>query len=190
MEAQSLFSLQDFYGGDIKSRLAVARTLFPRLARQLAANALFVSMLGQALDFQKELLRIMSTLDHGGLCAVCGARAGGGCCSSFMAGENDVPQLLLNFLAGVPVAVLREDDECCFLGKTGCLLLFKPMFCLNYNCRQIRQATAPARMRELEQAVGRLLQQQYALEQHLLDVLRQKGAGYSLELLACSQSGG
>lgn len=170
-----LFSLQDFYGGSIRARLAVAHILYSHLARELAANEAFARMLAQAVIFQKELARIMAALDLGALCAVCGGRAGGGCCSSFMAGENDVPQLLLNLLAGVPVAALREDDECCFLDETGCLLLFKPMFCLNYNCRQIRQGAAPARMRRLEQGVGRLLQQQYALEQLLLVVLRQRG---------------
>ncbi|HIJ90398.1 MAG: hypothetical protein OEV89_06490 [Desulfobulbaceae bacterium] len=175
MVTQSFFSLQDFYGGSIGARLAVAHGLYPDFARELALNEPFTRMLAQALILQKELARIMAALDHGTLCAVCGGRVGGGCCSSFMAGENDVPLLLLNLLAGVGVAALREDAECCFLGKTGCLLLFKPMFCLNYNCKEIRQGAAPAQMQRLEQAVGRLLQQQYALEQLLLDVLRQGG---------------
>ena len=175
MGAQFRFSMQDFYGGSIHARLAVSRMLIPDLAPELAAGEAFARMLASAVICQKELARIMAALDLGALCNVCGDRAGGGCCSSFMAGENDVPQLLLNLLAGVAVAALREDDECCFLGKKGCLLLFKPMFCLNYNCQQIRQTAGPTRMRKLEQAVGRLLQQQYALEQLLLDFLRQRG---------------
>ena len=175
MEVQSLFFMQDFYGGSIRARLAVAQVLFPHLVPELAANEAFAQLLAQALILQKELARIMAALDHGAFCAACGAKAGGGCCSSFMSGENDVPQLLMNLLAGVPVAALRDDEECCFLGKTGCLLLFKPMFCLNYNCRQIRQGAVPDQMRRLEQAVGRLLQQQYALEQLLLGVFRRQG---------------
>ncbi|MBU4034412.1 MAG: hypothetical protein KKG34_06395 [Proteobacteria bacterium] len=175
METQPLFFLQDLYGGSIRDRLSIAHILYPHLALELAFNEAFAPMLAQAVIFQKELVGIMAALDLGPLCAACGGRSGGGCCSNFMAGENDVPQLLLNLLAGVSVAVLREDDECCFLDTTGCLLLFKPMFCLNYNCRQIKQTAAPARMERLEQAVGRLLQQQYALEQLLLGVLRQGG---------------
>lgn len=175
METQSCFSLQDFYGGSIHARLAVAQRLYADLAPELAADVAFARLLAQAVSLEKELARIMAELDLGALCAVCGAKAGGGCCSSFMAGENDAVQLLINLLAGVGVRVLREDDECCFLGERGCLLLFKPMFCLNYNCRQISQGAGPTRMQRLEQGVGRLLQQQYGLEQLLLEVLRQRG---------------
>jgi hypothetical protein len=175
METQSRFFLQDFYGGSIRVRISIAQRLYPHLAPELAGNEAFARLLAQAVVLEKALARIMADLELGALCTVCGAKAGGGCCGSFMAGENDVVLLLVNLLAGVPVAALREDDECCFLGKTGCLLLFKPMFCLNYNCPQIRQTAAPARMQRLEQAVGRLLQQQYLLEQLLLEVLRQRG---------------
>jgi len=175
MGAQPLFSMRDFYGGSIQARLGVAQGLFPELAPILAGDEPFARVLAQAVSLGKELARVMADLDLGALCTVCGAKGGGGCCSSFMAGENDVPQLLINLLAGVPVAVLREDAECCFLGERGCLLLFKPMFCLNYNCRQIRQTAGPAPMQRLDQGVGRLLQQQYGLEQLLLEFLRQRG---------------
>ena len=175
METQSRFSLQDFYGGGIGGRLAVAQRLYADFASELAANVAFARMLAQAVILEKELSRTMASLNLGALCAACGVKAGGGCCSSFMAGENDVVQLLLNLLAGLPVAVLREDAECCFLGERGCLLLFKPMFCLNYNCQQIRLGAGPERMRRLDQATGELLQQQYALEQLLLEVLRKRG---------------
>lgn len=175
MDTHPLCSLHNLYGGSIRDRLAIAHILHPRLVLALETNDAFVPMLAQAVIFQKELAEIMAALDLGSMCAVCGGRNGGGCCSSFMAGENDVVQLLLNLLAGVRVEALREDDECCFLGISGCLLLFKPMFCLNYNCRQIIHNATPAGMQRLEQAVGRLLQQQYALEQLLLDVLRQGG---------------
>ncbi len=175
MGTQSRFTLQDFYGGSIQGRLAVAQGLYPDLTLALAANEPFTRMLAQAVMLEKELARTMAGLELGALCTVCGTKAGGGCCSSFMAGENDVAQLLLNLLAGVAVAALREDDECCFLGQRGCLLLFKPMFCLNYNCQQIRQGAGPDRMRCLDQATGELLQQQYALEQLLLEVLRRRG---------------
>jgi len=175
MQAQSRFTLQDFYGGSIGTRLGVAQILYAELASELAANVAFPRMLAQAAVLENELAQTMAALDLGALCTVCGAKSGGGCCSSFMAGENDVVQLLLNLLAGVPVASLREDGECCFLGERGCLLLFKPMFCLNYNCQQIRQGAGLERMQKLDQATGKLLQQQYALEQLLLEVLRKRG---------------
>ena len=175
MESQPRFTLQDFYGGSIHARLGVAQRLYADLGPELATAEPFSRRLSQAVLCQQDLSRIMADLDLGFLCSVCGARAGGGCCSSFMAGENDVIQLLVNLLAGVCVRILREDGECCFLGERGCLLLFKPMFCLNYNCRHIRQTAGPAPMHNLDQGVGRLLQQQYGLEQLLLEFLRQRG---------------
>ncbi|MFQ6759546.1 MAG: hypothetical protein D9V46_01045 [Deltaproteobacteria bacterium] len=175
MESQARFTLQDFYGGSIHARLGVAQRLYADLGPELAAAEPFSRLLSQAVLCQQELSRIMADLDLGALCSVCGAKVGGGCCSSFMAGENDVIQLLINLLAGVCVRILREDGECCFLGERGCLLLFKPMFCLNYDCGQIRQGAGPAPMHRLDQGVGRLLQQQYGLEQLLLEFLRQRG---------------
>jgi len=175
MESQSLFTMRDFYGGSIHARLGVAQQLHADFGPELAANGAFARMLAQAEVLEKELAQTMASLELGALCTACGVKVGGGCCSSFMAGENDAVQLLLNLMAGVPVAVLREDDECCFLGKKGCLLLFKPMFCLNYNCQQIRAGAGMIRMQGLEQAAGRLLQQQYGLEQLLLEFLRQRG---------------
>ena len=172
MGTQARFSLQDFYGGSIHARLGVAQILYADLALELGGCVAFAPMLAQALILEKELAQTMGALDLGGLCTVCGAKDGGGCCSSFMAGENDAVQLLINLLAGVAVAALREDAECCFLGARGCLLRFKPMFCLNYNCRQIQQNAGPARMQRLDQAVGLLLQQQYGMEQLLLEALR------------------
>lgn len=176
MESQSRFFMQDFYGGNIHARLGVAQRLYADFGPELATAEPISRLLSQAVLCQQELSRIMADLDLGAFCSVCGAKVGGGCCSSFMAGENDVIQLLVNLLAGVCVRILREDEECCFLGERGCLLLFKPMFCLNYNCRQIQQGAGPAPMQRLDQGVGRLLQQQYGLEQLLLEFLRQRGA--------------
>ena len=172
---QVIFSLRDFYGGSICERLANAHSLYPNFAQELAVNEPFARMLAKAVACKQELARVMADLKMGSVCALCAVKTGGGCCSRFMAGENDVPQLLLNLLIGVAVASLREDAECCFLGETGCSLFFKPMFCLNYNCQQIRQEVGPVRMQALDQVVGRLLQQQYGLEQLLLGMLRQQG---------------
>ena len=175
MATQPRFSMQDLYGTTIQARLGVAQRLYADLGPELATAEPSSRLLSQAVLCRQELSRIMADLDLGALCSVCGAKAGGGCCSRFMAGENAVLQLLVNLLAGVCVRILREDEECCFLGERGCLLLFKPMFCLNYNCRQIRQTAGPAPMQRLDQGVGRLLQQQYGLEQLLLEFLRQRG---------------
>jgi len=113
----------------------------------------------------------MAKAGMGELCVRCAAGCGG-CCSLYMAGETDAVQLLLNMLAGVTVRQGRSDSgECCYLGEKGCLFTFKPMFCLNYNCRNILDALPPENIRELEQLTGQLLSRQYEVEKKLLNLI-------------------
>jgi hypothetical protein len=112
----------------------------------------------------------MAAMAMGATCTQCAGRPGGGCCSRYMAAENDVLQLLLNMLAGVQVHIQQDNRiECCFLGKTGCILSFKPMFCLNYICSHIKGKGDRANLLLLEQRTGDLLTKQAAMEQLLLD---------------------
>ena len=110
-------------------------------------------------------------------CTVCATTGkNGGCCSLSMADESDTILLLANLLAGNEVRVQRDDGrECSFLGSAGCSLLFKPMFCLNYLCRQIRQRLAPEALHKLDRATGLLLHGQYRTEQLLLAALKTTG---------------
>jgi hypothetical protein len=111
------------------------------------------------------------------LCTACAATGvNGGCCSLAMADESDTVLLLVNLLAGNEVRVQRIDElECSFLGTAGCSLRFKPMFCLNYLCRRIRQGLAPAKLGRLERFSGLLLQSQYQIEQLLVTTLQTIG---------------
>jgi len=112
----------------------------------------------------------MGAMGMGATCTQCASRQGGGCCSLYMAGENDVLQLLMNLLAGVQVRILDNGGkECCFLGVSGCILTLKPMFCLNYNCNHIKDKEDMATLLLLEQKTGALLTKQAVLEQLLLD---------------------
>jgi hypothetical protein len=86
-----------------------------------------------------------------------------------MSNEIDAIQLTLNYLIGVQVEKVNfEDQECCFLGKKGCIFLFKPMFCLNYLCSHIMSSGSEDELRTLEQLTGKLLRLQYRLEQDIL----------------------
>lgn len=98
----------------------------------------------------------------------------GGCCSAYMGHENnDVLQLLMNLLAGVDVRIVRTDGvECCFLAESGCLLPFKPIFCLNYLCERIQKESTKADLKVLEQKTGYLLGQQVLLEQKIISYLQ------------------
>jgi hypothetical protein len=164
---QELYHL--FYRGDVYEKLGLARRIWGRFGPQLRENGGIVSGLDTVMEKGVVLSACMDGMGMARICSGCAAREGGGCCSLFMAGENDVLQLVMNMLAGVPVETVCTDGiHCCFLGERGCVLTLKPMFCLNYNCREIHKQGAGEPIRLLEKVAGDLLQSQHALEQLLL----------------------
>ena len=159
-----------FYGGDVLSKLAAARDLYGRYGKVLALRPDIMAQL-KAMEVSELALQAqMGGMGMGVTCSRCATRAGGGCCSRFMAGENDVLQLLMNMLAGVQVTIQQGDmGECCFLGGKGCILIMKSMFCLNYNCIHIKAKEESVTLLLLERRTGDLLRKQAVLEGVLLD---------------------
>ena len=91
-----------------------------------------------------------------------------------MADENDGYQLMMNWLVGCDLSFVRDDNyECHFLGPTGCTLLFKPFFCLNYNCKALIDSLADVEAAELAKTTGALLRQQYEVEKLLHQICAQ-----------------
>ncbi|MEN8140525.1 MAG: hypothetical protein ABFR97_04805 [Thermodesulfobacteriota bacterium] len=166
-------SLDDLYSAPVAQKLATAEAIYQEMGQELASDREVRAQLARLSDEGDILQQSMTDLFT--LCAQCGAREDGGCCSSYMAQETDGLQLLMNMLLGVKVVVQRDDHECRYLGPEGCIFPLKPFFCLNYNCQQIIKANTPAALAPYLRASGRLLQQQYRLEQLLLEILRQKG---------------
>ena len=170
--ADSAMLQQRIFSGSVESRLDFALTLFrqfgPSLRQLEAVSALLARMELESRDLADH----MRALALGRLCAHCAATDGGGCCSSYMAGETDSLQILMNLLTGTAVErVNHTPEECCYLGETGCLFQFKPMFCLNYNCHRIQAHAAGSGLRQLEQLAARLLGSQYQLEAYLFACL-------------------
>ncbi len=159
-----------FYSGDVVVKLAAAHDLYGRYGKELSLRPDIMSQLDMMQVSEHALQAQMGTMGMGGTCTQCAARVGGGCCSRFMAGENDVLQLLMNLLAGIQVSIQQDDlIECCFLGVAGCILIMKPMFCLNYNCSHITGKEESAVLLLLEQQTGDLLRKQAELEKLLLE---------------------
>jgi len=159
-----------FYSGEVALKLAVSRELYVQFGNVLLQQPDILTQLTNVKANERALQRQMGAMTMGLTCTQCASRQGGGCCSSFMAGENDVLQLLMNLLAGVQVQVQQDDQqECCFLGMTGCVLTMKPMFCLNYNCSHIKDKEVATTLLLLEQRTAALLVSQAGLEGLLLD---------------------
>ncbi len=160
------------YGGSVHERLLVAREIFSSFGDRLLKRedvSLSLNSLCRSID---TLSVQMSAMKMGEICTSCAEGKGGGCCSLYMAGETDVVQLLMNMLAGVDIEIQRDDgEECCYLGRKGCVFLFKPIFCLNYNCKKITEMDR-RNLLLLEEVTGNLLREQHDLERLLLQFLR------------------
>lgn len=168
--------LQKLYHAPVQEKLHLADGLCQSYAADFLKQDGVGLELSALAEYGEILRRHMAGSGMGELCVSCAAGPGGGCCSRFMAGETDAIQMLMNMLAGVEVRLVRSNGEdCCFLGQDGCLFLFKPMFCLNYNCQQILAALSPEKTSLLAQLTGRLLGKQYEVEQRLLELIFRMG---------------
>lgn len=163
-------TLNALYGAPLPEKFQLAHRLWAEFGERLLSLASLRNHLQTCVLLQDEVRLRMEECGMPAFCQACACAAkSGGCCSFAMTDENDAVLLLLNLLSGSPVAIQRDDEtECLFLGTDGCSLRFKPFFCLNYLCRQLRDKLDPGQLRQLERTTGRLLQQQYAVEQFLL----------------------
>jgi len=170
-----MFTIQEFYSTPLTVKLSIARQLYQKQASILMTDPSMQEGLTTMRERESHLRNHMQSMAMHVHCIACADKEGGGCCSEYMSNENDVVQLLLNLLAGVIVEIQRDDGfECPLLGPSGCILKFKPMFCLNYNCRQIVHSVSSSEMESLHRLTGDLLQEQYRLEQLVLDILQRK----------------
>lgn len=167
--------IESCYGGDAAAKLELAR----KLATQFAGLLMLDPEVCKQLDLLKAELAVldthMSVMAMGKSCTLCAAQPDGGCCSTYMGNENnDALLLLINILAGVDVQLVCGNGvECCFLGNRGCVLSYKPIFCLNYLCGHIRDVSTREMLNALEQKSGALLSAQYHLEQMVIHLLQQ-----------------
>lgn len=160
------------YNGTLQNRLDFGKSLHAAAGPRLMRDRFFTGAFADLRQAADTLARYMAAIGMGESCVACATNNPGGCCSREMAGETDALQMLMNMLAGMEIGVSDNHGEaCCFLGEAGCIFIFKPMFCLNYNCHRIITRIGPSRS-ELELLTGRLLGNQYEVEQILFDRIK------------------
>jgi len=162
------------YCGDGIEKLSKASELAHIYAESLPGEASIQKQLAQVRTAVTDLDDHMGAMEMGKTCSACAAMPKGGCCSAYMGHENtDALLLLMNILAGVDVKRVCDNEvECGFLGTSGCILLFKPIFCLNYLCGRIQEKSDMLELKKLEQKTGALLTAQSDLEQLLIRFLQ------------------
>ncbi len=162
------------YRGDGEEKLNKAAVLVSSYGSGLSKDTKIQEQLLHVKDVLYRLEIHMASIEMGSICSTCAKIPGGGCCSAYMGNENnDVLQLVMNLLAGVDVRMIaNNEEECCFLAKTGCILAYKPIFCLNYLCGKIRKKASKTQLRLLEKKTAELLNAQLQLEQSIMFFLQ------------------
>ncbi len=166
------------YSGNGSEKLKKAEAFFQAYGAKLSQETQIQKQLAVLRDAVSSLDAHMSAMEMGKTCTACAANPKGGCCSAYMGNENnDVLQLLMNILAGVNVRLVCDNGvECCFLAETGCILLFKPIFCLNYLCGRIQEESSAEQLELLTQKTGTLLTAQGQFEQLIINFLQSQDA--------------
>ena len=173
MTTRAALLLERLYSGTPTDKLATARRLHTVFAAR-PEDAPLAAALDELREHAEALAAHMRSLDFGALCTACASRPDGGCCSAYMADNVDAVLLLINLLLGCDVRPVGTDPAGCrFLGERGCVLLIKPIFCLNYNCRAILDTTPAAGLAELFRRAAAVLSGQTRVEEMLLARLDQ-----------------
>jgi hypothetical protein len=171
---QAAINIELYFSGTVEDKLNTARKLYAEHAVNILKQQNIKDRLNQLQQYESALDTHMSDMQMGKRCSACAARAKGGCCSSYMAGNTDAILLLINLLMGVDVVIQHQNKiNCCFLGSQGCILPIKPIFCLNYNCTHIQKAASISEMLLLDKRAGTLLSLQTRIEGILLELIRQ-----------------
>ena len=165
--------LPSLYYGSVSDKQCRAEEIYKHYGPTMTADYRLGVILAELKDSASRLHSHMAGMQMAELCVHCAAKDGGGCCSLFMADETDGVQMLMNLLVGDKLVQVRNDGvECCFLGERGCIFTYKPMFCLNYNCKKIHDAASVGDLARLEKLTGQLLGKQHEAEQRLLEIIQ------------------
>jgi len=170
-------SIDNLYFSTVNQKIDSAHQLFSRYGSLFAKDPYISKQLAIISTNNYHLVEQMRAMDLHSLCTRCASTEKGGCCSSYMSNETDGILLLINLLMGNSIDKQHEDDEeCCFLGPKGCILLPKPFFCLNYNCKAITDMQQES-INKLLMVAATVLRSQTELENHLLKIINNDNPG-------------
>ncbi len=158
-------TIESLYFGDVSWKIENAHRLHRESGARLRADPGIQEALKRLVYLEWKVTEAMRSMRIFELCAECGGQPAGGCCSAKMANETDSMLLFINLSAGFEVSRKRDDHyECCFLGPNGCSLKFKPIYCLNYLCRQICDECSSEQFGRIQGATGEFLNQLVVVE--------------------------
>lgn len=101
-------------------------------------------------------------------CADCASAGGGFCCVRPVSYNCDSVLLLINLLLAVSLPVHPADpDSCYFLTQRGCSLRARPVICLNYLCRRLKNSIPPEKLIRFQEIAGQEMDNLFRVEEYL-----------------------
>jgi hypothetical protein len=141
----------------IHDKILRAREVWAAHGDAIMADPRIISSLHElsnAIEQSWKLMRRLRVVEGCGRCDA--TKAGGGCCGAGIEEWYDEYVLLMNLMLGRDIPEDRLDETCClFLGPTGCRLMARFHFCINYLCHDIKERLSSHEMEELTAQNGR-----------------------------------
>ena len=101
------------------------------------------------------------------ICIDCG-KSGRVCCGSAIEFKYSDELLLINLILGLNFPTQSQiPDMCFFLSPSGCCLIARDAFCINFICDKIKEKITVDKMKRLRELEGVHLNLQFQIEQRL-----------------------
>ena len=143
-----------------------ANDLFERFGEGILRDETCRHLLAAYRKSIEETWETMKTIGVVTTCIACSGKNTAGCCFYGVEEWYDETLLFINRLLGVKIPESREiDKRCLFVGQTGCKLLARYFFCINYLCDELKAMMNPLDRKHLMAVSGKEISSGIQVEQ-------------------------
>ncbi|MCX7823346.1 MAG: hypothetical protein N2260_07895 [Syntrophobacterales bacterium] len=112
-------------------------------------------------------------LGIGEICRRCDEEEGGSCCGVGIEAYYTPELIVANMLLGIhPSHSSFNRNSCYFLGKNGCLLVFRHTLCVNFLCKRLYDLLGTERIILLQTAIGEEIEITFKLCEAISRIVR------------------
>ena len=125
----------------VEKEIQKAKDLYARFGDQILGNKNHLDLIKKyrsAIETTREKMKALNMIKA---CSVCSDKCMGGCCFVGVEKWYDAMLLLVNLLLGANIPEVRMVKKgCMFVGLSGCELLARHSFCINYLCSPFKDS--------------------------------------------------
>lgn len=144
-----------------------AKDLAQKIGHSILSDPEFELLLNTFRSAHESAVNAFQKLRVFEYCKICGNGPKGGCCLREAGLWYDPIALAVNLLLGVRIELNPDPSSCPFLGKKGCILLYRNEFCINFFCEDLQRSVGKEGIRYLRTMGGREIWAGLRLEEYL-----------------------